>query len=124
MLLGGGALDGVRILRESTVREMFSNQIGALEFPAVIHTADPTSSADVALGPGLKWGWGLLLNPEQQPGMRAAGSGTWAGIANTHFWTDPATGVTGAIYTQTLPFGAPDVFQVYVDFEAALYAAL
>ena len=59
-----------------------------------------------------------MLNPEQQPGMRVAGSGTWAGIANTHFWIDPGTGVTGAIYTQTLPFGAPDVYQVYARFRS------
>ena len=61
---------------------------------------------------------------EQQPGMRAAGSGAWAGLMNTHFWVDRASGVTGAVYTQTLPFVEPRVFQVYVDFERALYASL
>ena len=39
--------------------------------------------------------------------MRAAGSGTWAGLFNTHFWVDPATGVTGSIFSQTLPFFDP-----------------
>ena len=63
----------------------------------------PSSTADFIAGPGFKWGLGLLLNSEQQPGMRAAGSGSWAGIFNTHFWVDPASGVTGAIYAQTLP---------------------
>ena len=56
--------------------------------------------------------------------MRAAGSGAWAGIFNTHFWVDRKTGVTGAIYSQTLPFVEPSVFQVYIDFEQALYASL
>jgi hypothetical protein len=37
---------------------------------------------------------------------------------------DHTTGITGAIYTQTLPFVTPEVYQVYVDFETALYAAL
>ena len=32
--------------------------------------------------------------------------------------------MTGAIYTQTLPFVEPRVFQVYVDFERALYASI
>jgi hypothetical protein len=32
--------------------------------------------------------------------------------------------VTGAIYSQTLPFVEPPVFQMYADFERALYASL
>ena len=56
--------------------------------------------------------------------MRAVGSGAWAGLINTHFWVDRASGVTGAVYTQTLPFLEPRVFQVYVDFEQALYASI
>lgn len=123
MLLGGGTLGDVRILDRATVAAAFINQIGALDFPAAITTAHPELSADVNLGPGLKWGLGLLLNPVQQPGMRAAGSGSWAGLFNTHFWVDPASGVTGAIYSQTLPFADPPAFQMYADFEAALYAS-
>ena len=65
-----------------------------------------------------------LLNTADIPGKRRAGSGAWAGIFNTHFWIDPTTGIAGAIYTQTLPFVEPSVFQVYADFEAALYASL
>ena len=48
----------------------------------------------------------------------------WAGLCNTHFWVDRATGVTGAIYSQTLPFVAPEVYQVHLDFETALYSTL
>jgi len=124
MLLGRGTLEGARILKPETVDAAFTNQIGELDFPPAIKTADPGSTADFNGGPGLKWGLGLLLNTEQHPGMRAAGSGSWAGIFNTHFWVDPASKITGAIYTQTLPFVEPDVFQVYIDFEQALYASL
>ena len=56
--------------------------------------------------------------------MRAAGSGAWAGLFNTHFWVDRATGVTGAVYTQSLPFAEPRVFALYPAFESALYASL
>lgn len=124
MLLGGGKLGDVRALDQATVKEAFTNQIGELDFPATIVTAHPELSADVNLGPGLKWGLGLLLNQAQQPGMRAAGSGAWAGMFNTHFWVDPASRVTGSIFSQTLPFGEPAAFQLYADFEQALYAAL
>jgi methyl acetate hydrolase len=124
MLLGGGKLGDVRILDQATVKEAFTNQIGELDFPAAIATAHPELSADVNLGPDLKWGLGLLLNQAQQPGMRAAGSGAWAGLFNTHFWVDPASRVTGSIFSQTLPFAEPAAFQLYADFEQALYAAL
>jgi methyl acetate hydrolase len=124
MLLGGGTLGDARILSPETVDAAFRNQIGALDVPAEFKTSDPASSADLALGPGLKWGYGLLLNTQRTPGMRAAGSGAWAGLFNTHFWVDPVSRVTGAIYTQTLPFVEPRVLQMYVDFEAALYASL
>ena len=120
MLLGGGTLDGVKILERSTVEDAFRDQIGELDFPPAIATADPDATADFNGGPGLEWGLGLLLNTEQQPGMRAAGSGAWAGLFNTHLWVDPATGITGAIYAQSLPFVEPRVFGVYADFEQAL----
>ena len=71
-LLGGGELDGARIMSSETVDEAFSNQIGEIDFPAAIPTADPASSADFNAGPGHKWGWGLLLNSEDIPGRRRA----------------------------------------------------
>ncbi|WP_328472640.1 beta-lactamase family protein [Actinoplanes sp. NBC_00393] len=118
MLLGGGT----PILDPATVREAFRNQIGDLWFPATIRTADPAWSCDFRPGSGMKWGWGLLLNTIGQPGMRSAGSGGWAGAFNTFFWIDPAAGITGALYMQTLPFLSPDALRVYADFERAVYA--
>jgi CubicO group peptidase (beta-lactamase class C family) len=70
-------------------------------------------SADFLAGPNRKWGWGLLINTQDQPGMRGAGSGAWAGLANTHFWVDPRNGIAGAIYSQFFPFVAPDYMAVY-----------
>ena len=124
MLLGGGTLDGVQILEGSTVDDAFRNHIGELNFPPHIGTAHPELSADADLGEGLKFGLGLLINEQQAPGMRAAGSGAWAGLFNTHFWVDPKTRVTGSIFSQALPFIDPPILQMYVDFEAALYASL
>jgi CubicO group peptidase (beta-lactamase class C family) len=123
MLLGGGTWKGTTILDRSTVRESFANQIGGLCFPAEIRTADPAASADFLAGPGMTWGWGLLLNTHAQPGRRRAGSGAWAGMFNTYFWIDPAARVTGAVYTQCSPFVAPPVLRVYGDFERTLYAS-
>ena len=124
MLLGGGTLEGVRILKPATVEDAFRNHIGELSFPPHVDTAHPELSADADLGEGLKFGLGLLVNETQTPGMRAAGSGAWAGLFNTHFWVDPKSRVTGSIFSQALPFIDPPILQVYVDFEAALYASL
>src|SRR5262249_25650694 len=124
MLLGGGTLGDARILERATVDAAFTNQIGPLDFPPEIPTADPVMSCDCDFGPGLKWGLGLLLNTEAAPGMRAAGSGSWAGICNTHFWVDPSSGLTAAIYTQLLPLVEPRALKLYQDFERALYASL
>jgi methyl acetate hydrolase len=123
MLLGNGTLGDAEILPPSRVAAAFTNQIGDIDVPSVIKTADPASTADFVPGPGMKFGFGLLLNTEDQPGRRRAGSGAWAGIFNTHFWIDPAAGVTGAIYSQFRPFVDPPAVQMYDDFERALYAS-
>ena len=122
MLLGGGELGGERILQPETLEAAFRNQIGPLDFPPEIRSADPPVTCDINLGPGLKWGLGLLLNEQGLPGMRAAGSGAWAGLFNTHFWVDPTSRLTAAIYTQLLPFAEPSAFQLLIDYELALYA--
>jgi len=124
MLLNNGTVDGTQILQAKTVEDAFANQIGNLDWPEAIATAEPPTTADFNAGPGYKFGLGLLRNTEDIEGMRRAGSGAWAGIFNTHFWVDRTTGVSGALYTQTLPFVEPAVFQVYIDFEKALYASL
>lgn len=73
-LLGGGERDGVRILKEETVEAAFSNQIGDLDFPPEIPAGDATVTCDFNVGPGFKFGFGLLINTEDVPGARRAGS--------------------------------------------------
>ena len=124
-LLRGGELDGARILAQETVDAVFRNQIGDLDFPAEIPTADPPITDALNLGPGWKWGYGLLLNTQDVPGRRRAGTGAWAGLFNTHFFVDRTTGICASIYTNSLPFVVEhEAWKLYGDFEAALYAAL
>lgn len=123
-LLRGGELDGARILSEKTVDAAFRNQIGDLDFPAEILTADPPITDSFRAGSGYKWGHGLLLNTKDLPGRRRAGSGAWAGLFNTHFFIDRTTGVCASIYTNSLPFVTPEAMDTYGNFEEALYAAL
>lgn len=124
-LLRGGELDGAQILSSATVDSAFQNQIGSLDFPAEIPTADPPITDTMYAGPGWKWGYGLMLNNDDIPGRRRAGTGAWAGLFNTHFFIDRTTGIAASIYTNSLPFITHDeAWKMYVDFEQALYAAL
>lgn len=121
LLLRGGEWGGSRILRAETVEQMFANQIGGLVIRP-FESFVPGVSASFDLGAGHQWGLGLLLNTRQEPGLRAPGSGGWAGVYNTFFWVDRANGVTAAFYTQTLPFYDETVIGAYRDFERAVYA--
>jgi methyl acetate hydrolase len=124
-LLRGGELDGERILTQATVDAAFSNQIGELDFPAEIPTADPAITDTLHAGPGWKWGYGLLLNTADVPGRRRAWTGAWAGLFNTHFFIDRTSGICASIYTNSLPFiPEHEAWKLYGDFESAVYAAL
>jgi hypothetical protein len=55
--------------------------------------------------------------------MRRAGSQSWAGVLNTHYWFDPTSDLAGLIMTQSLPFVEPRWMATYGAFERAAYAA-
>ena len=61
---------------------------------------------------------------EDIPGMRHAGTGDWAGLFNSFFWIDRASGLAGALFTQVLPFFDLPVIQTLLGFESAVYAAV
>ena len=124
MLLGGGQLEGIRILREETVAKLGQNQLAHLR-PATLQSAVPETSHDLDLLPGLetRWGFGGLINTTDKPGGRSAGSWAWAGINNTYFWVDPVRDITGVLLTQILPFGDPGALDLLDQFERATYAS-
>lgn len=123
MLLGNGELDGVRILRPETVAEMNRNQIGELSV-GPLKSVDPASSNDAEFFPGLpkKWGLAYMINAEDAPVGRGAGSLAWAGLANTFYWIEPRRRLAGVILTQILPFGDARVLDLFEQFERAIYA--
>lgn len=124
MLLGNGTVEDTKILESKTVDAAFTNQIGDLDFPAEIPTADPRAMHTLRVGHGYKWGYGLLLNTQDVPGRRRAWTGGWTGMGNTYFWVDRATGIAGSIYFQFYPWLHHQALDVYLDFEQALYASL
>lgn len=125
MLLHDGSFNGSQVLKAETVASMRQNRIGDLQF-IPMKAVQPALSADVDPFPGMvqKWGLSFDINTKPGPAGRAAGSISWAGFLNTYFWVDPAKRVTGAIFTQLLPFCDPAVLKLYAEFEKGLYSSL
>jgi methyl acetate hydrolase len=124
-LLGGGELDGARILAPETVALMFQDHLDGLQLPEYMPSAIPELTNDVPSLPFRQgWGLGLHLLLEDIPGMRKAGSGDWAGLFNCYYWVDPASGITGAIFTQLLPFFDARMVETLLQFEVGVYAQL
>ena len=55
---------------------------------------------------------------------RHAGSLTWAGIDNTHFFIDPPSGIGAIVLMQVLPFYDEAAMRVLDGFEERLYRHL
>lgn len=123
LILNGGELDGVRLLKRETVERMAANNIGDIEVTG-LPTQSPqlTYAFDFFPGQPKRWGLSFMINMADIPGARRAGTLSWAGLRNTYFWIDPASGVAGAIFAQMLPFADPKVLAAYDRFERAVYA--
>jgi CubicO group peptidase (beta-lactamase class C family) len=65
-----------------------------------------------------------VVNAQQGPNGRSAGTLTWAGLFNTYYWIDPQKRVTGVILTQILPFADDQAVRLYREFERGVYGAL
>jgi methyl acetate hydrolase len=125
MLNDGRSHDGVQVLKPTTTALMGENSIGDLK-AGVLKSVMPEASHDLDFFPGMdqKWGLSFLINTQDAPAGRSAGSLTWAGVINSYYWIDPKQKLGGLIMTQILPFADPIVLRLYNEFERALYAAV
>ncbi len=123
--LNGGAVEGRRILRADTVATKMQNQIGELNVHEM-RSAQAAYSRSFDQFPGQPHKWGLSFDINTQPGPngRVAGSISCAGLLNCYFWLDPVCKVTGALFTQTLPFYDDRIVALYGAFERGPYAGL
>ena len=124
MLLNRGKLGDTRILSEKSVKTMLESHTGNV-------VVQPQESANLALsrnfpvGAGKdRWGLGFQLAAEKAPNRRTPGSGTWAGIFNTHFFIDPSREIGVVVMMQTLPFYDEASMKVYAGVEEAVYRNL
>jgi CubicO group peptidase (beta-lactamase class C family) len=124
MLLNGGKLGNARVLNDKTVKTMFDNHTGSV----VVQPQQSTNqllSKNFPVGAGEdKWGLGFQLAKAKHPNMRTPGSGTWAGIFNTHFFIDPTRQIGVVVMMQTLPFYDEASMKVYSGVEEIVYKNL
>jgi CubicO group peptidase (beta-lactamase class C family) len=112
MLLNGGELDGVRILRPETVRLMATNHL-----PTTV-TDSSFLSGKGQVGFGIDFA--VRVAPPKSVGESngAVGEYFWDGAASTLFWVDPANQLAAVLFTQLVPF---DPVKLHKGFRDAVY---
>jgi methyl acetate hydrolase len=125
MILNKGYGNGNQILKPETVEMISVNQMGDCRV-VELKSSDPTRSLDAEFFPGVPKTWGLsfMINEEDAPTGRPAGSLSWAGLGNSYFWIDPKNGIAGVYATQILPFVDIKSLPLFLDFETAVYQNL
>ena len=121
MILNGGSGNGNQLLKPETVAEMSKNQMGDVRVK-MLPTTNPARSLDAEFFPGVPKSWGLtfMINDEQAPTGRPAGSLAWAGLYNTFFWIDPVNKVGGVFMSQLLPFVDTKTLQAFYGLRIGL----
>jgi CubicO group peptidase (beta-lactamase class C family) len=124
MLLNRGTLNGRRILSEQSVKAMLEANTGSVVVKEQ-QSVNLALSRNFPTGAGKdKWGLGFQLASEKMPNRRSPGSGTWAGVFNTHFFIDPSRALAVIVMMQTLPFYDDASMKVYAGVEEAVYRHL
>jgi CubicO group peptidase (beta-lactamase class C family) len=114
MLLGGGILEGRRILGRKTLELMLANHLAPHLLPFEV-------------GGGIRGGYGYGLGMRvlmdlgacQLPG--SVGEYGWGGAATTYFWVDPVEELIGIVMAQFQPSGFHGVAN---DYRVAVYQAI
>jgi CubicO group peptidase (beta-lactamase class C family) len=124
MLLNRGTLNGRRLLSEQSAKAMLEPNTGNVVVREQ-RSSNPALSRNFPVGAGRdKWGLGFQLAADKLPNRRSPGSGTWAGIFNTHFFIDPSREIGVIVMMQTLPFYDEASMKVYAGAEEAVYRNL
>lgn len=116
MLLNGGELDGIRVLRPETVDLMRTNRLSADLIPIGI---GPLGDLP---GYGFGLGFSVLTDAGATPVPDTDGVFRWLGIASTYFWIDPEEELIGLVMTQLEPATWDADFAM--EFQTLVYEAI
>jgi CubicO group peptidase (beta-lactamase class C family) len=112
MLLGRGTLDGVRILKPSTVRLMTTDQLD----PRITERLFLPGKGNVGFGLDFAVRTGQPKDAAESRG--AVGEFFWDGAESTLFWVDPANDLAAVFFIQRSPCCA-----FHKEIRAAVYGA-
>ena len=119
MLLGGGALDGIRLLGRKTLDLMTRNHLpGGGDLTQLSRSM---FSEAIYSGQGFGLGFGVNLDPVRAMLPGSAGEYYWGGIFSTYFFIDPVERVSMIFMTQLMP---SSTYAVRRQLKAMVYAAL
>jgi methyl acetate hydrolase len=125
MWLNDGRGPDGQVLKKETVLMAEQDGLGGKKIkglPGVI----PSLSNYAEFFPGMPKSWALtfMINDEDAPTGRPAGSLGWAGLPNLFYWIDRKNGIGGFWATQVFPFADPTSVGGYLDFETAVYGSM
>lgn len=125
MIMNGGLGPTGRVLSASSVALMTTDQIPHLSVRRST-SVSPQATRNVHFHPRVDKGWSaaFMINRGPTAEGRSAGGLSWAGLANTYFWIDPAKGAAGLFLTQITPFFDADAVRSFRGFERAVHQAL
>ena len=119
MLLGGGVLDGQRIVSRRTLDLMVGNHLPGGGDIASLSMSGFSETHNEGVGFGL--GFARKLDPVRNGYPASAGTYYWGGLASTLFWVDPEEELIVLFLTQLIP---SSTFNFRGQLEALTYAAL
>ena len=119
MLLGGGALDGVRIVSRKTLELMVQNYLPGGQDLAQVATGSFSETANDGIGFGL--GFAVTQDLGRRRGHGSIGEHYWGGAASTAFWVDPSEELAVVFLTQLMPSTA---YNFRGQLRALVYAAI
>jgi CubicO group peptidase (beta-lactamase class C family) len=117
MLLNGGEIDGVRVLRPETVKMMLSRQTTPEQ--GLVFSYLPDQGANAGYAWGLSIGVRVADTPHAVPG--SLGDVQWSGLANTTFFIDPKEQLIAVAMAQ---YEGPDEEALVVRLRDGVYGAL
>lgn len=119
LLVGGGAVDGVRLLSPRTLRFMASNHLPG---GRLLNEMGQTTFSEVAMeGTGFGLGFSVLVDPAANQTLGSKGLYAWGGAASTAFWIDPVEELAVVFMTQLLP---STTYPLRRHLQAGVYQAL
>jgi CubicO group peptidase (beta-lactamase class C family) len=119
MLLGGGSLDGTRLIGAKTLEFMGTNHLPG---GADLNDFGQDTFAEVAMaGMGFGLGFSVMLDPAANGSVGSVGEISWGGAASTIFWVDPVEELAVVFLTQLVP---SNTYPIRRQLRSATYASL